>query len=120
MSFTRLEYDNCAYAKELQESTTPLEYLMYKGKYENCKHCPDNTNNIEFGVKVDVENELRNTTRYSSRCPSKKYDPTKPFQAAKTTNPHICDFNRDSGLKKPTGPGYDDSKLGRACCPKKK
>ena len=26
-----------AYAKDLQESTTPLEYLMYKGKYEKQK-----------------------------------------------------------------------------------
>lgn len=51
--------------------------------------------------------------------PKQEIRSTKPFQAAKTTNPHICDFNRDSGLKKPTGPGYDDSKLGRACCPKK-
>lgn len=117
MSFTRLDYDCCAYAKDLQESTTPLEYLMYRGKFENCKKCPDNTNNLDFGIKVDVENELRNQTRYSTKCPSKKYDPTKPFPAAKTTNPHVCE-RIPSGLKKPTGPGYDDSKLGRSCCPK--
>ena len=59
MSFTRLEYDTCAYAKELQESTTPLEYLMFRGKYENCKNCPDNTNNLEFGMKVDNETFIK-------------------------------------------------------------
>ena len=120
MSFTRLDYDCCAYAKDLQESTTPLEYLMYKGKYENCKNCPDNTNNLDFCTKVDIESELRNQTRFSSKCPTKKYDPSKPFVGAKTTNPHICDWARNSGLKKPTGPGFDDSKLGRNCCPTNK
>ena len=30
MSFTRLDYDKCAYAKDLEESTTPLEYLLFK------------------------------------------------------------------------------------------
>jgi hypothetical protein len=117
MSFTRLDYDTCAYAKDLQESTTPLEYLMFKGKFENCKQCPDYTNNIDFGVKADVESELRNQNRYTSKCPSNKYDPTKPFAGAKTTNPHVCE-RIPSGLKKPTCVGYDASKLGRACCPK--
>ena len=117
MSFTRLDYDNCAYAKELEQSTSSLEYLMYKGKYENCKNCPDNDNLLDLGVKTDIESELRNQTRYSSKCPTEKYDPTKPFKAVKTTNPHVCE-RVSSGLKKPTGPGYDASKLGRACCPK--
>ena len=55
MSFTRLDYDNCAYAKELEQSTSSLEYLMYKGKYENCKNCPDNDNLLDLGVKTDIE-----------------------------------------------------------------
>ena len=117
MSFTGLDYDKCAYAKELQESTTPLEYNLFKGKYINCKKCPDYTNNLDFGVKVGIENELRNIDRYASKCPSKKYDPSKPFKGAKTTNPHICE-RIPSGLQKPTGPGYDPSKLGLDCCKK--
>ena len=117
MSFTRLDYDTCAYAKDLQESTSPLEYLMYKGKYENCKECPDHANNLNFVVKTEVESELRNQTRFSSKCPTQKYDPTKPFTAVKSTNPHVCE-RVPSGLKKPTGPGYDASTLGRGCCVK--
>ena len=118
MSFTRLDYDNCAYAKELEQSTTPLEYLMYKGKHENCKNCPDHENNLDFAARADIESELRNITRLSSKCPSKKYDPKKPYSATKNTNPHICDI-RPHGLPKPTGPGFDTSKLARECCPKK-
>ena len=120
MSFTRLDYDNCAYAKDLEESTSPLEYVLYKGKYINCKKCPDNENNLDFGAKTDIESELRNQSRLATKCPSKKYDPKKPYKGAKTTNPVICDWDRDSGLKKPTDCGFDTTRLGRVCCPKKK
>ena len=50
MSFNRLKYDNCAYSKEIEESTSPLDYYLFKGKYENCKQCPvgSHTNNLEF------------------------------------------------------------------------
>lgn len=118
MSFTRLDYDNCAYSKELEQSTGSLEYLMYKGKYENCKNCPDNTNLLDLAVKTDIESELRNQTRLSSKCPDKKYNPKKPFKSVKTTNPHVCD-RVPSGLTKPTNCGFDASKLARECCPKK-
>ena len=31
MSFNRLPYDSCAYAKTLQQSTDPLDYNLFKG-----------------------------------------------------------------------------------------
>ena len=34
MSSNRLIYDKCSYAIELKESTSPLDYYLYKGKYE--------------------------------------------------------------------------------------
>ena len=109
MSFTRLDYDGCAYAKDFQESTSPLEYLMYKGKYENCKNCPDHTNNLEFGTKVEVESELRNITRQTSKCPSKKYDPKKNYKGADFTPARVCEnihYLTPSGLKKPETDGF--------------
>jgi len=118
MSFTRLDYDTCAYAKELEQSTSSLEYLMYKGKYENCKNCPDNDNLLDLGVKTDIESELRNQNRLSSKCPDKKYDPKKPFEAARTTNPVACD-RIPSGLSKPTNCGFDAGKLATECCTNK-
>ena len=50
MSFTRLDYDKCAYKKTLEESCSPLDYMLYMGKYENDKQCPvgDHTNNLEL------------------------------------------------------------------------
>ena len=117
MSFTRLDYDCCAYSKDLKESTSPLEYWLYKGKYENCKNCPDNTNNIEFGAKADVENELWNLTRSATKCPSKKYDPASKFKHVNTTNPVACD-RIPSGLA-PTGIGYNPDNFGLNHCPVK-
>ncbi len=106
MSFTRLDYDKCAYAKELEQSTGSLEYFMFKGKYENNKQCPDHTNNIDLVVKTDIESELRNQTRLSSKCPDKKYDPKKNFKGVKTTNPLLCE-RIPSGLAKPSNCGFD-------------
>jgi hypothetical protein len=87
MSSNRLTYDNCAYQKSLQQSTGPLEYAMYTGKYENCAKC-----RIEFGVVggngvslfsgnlVDLESDLRGQTRIASLCPSTMYNPSKAPQ----------------------------------------
>ena len=35
MSSNRLIYDRCAYATEIKESTEPLEYNLFLGKFEN-------------------------------------------------------------------------------------
>ena len=45
MSSNRLMYDSCAYEKSLQQSTSPLDYALYTGKYENTAKC-----RIEFGL----------------------------------------------------------------------
>lgn len=82
MASTRLSSDTCAYKKRLLESTGPLNYSMYTGKYENCTKC-----RVEFGTVggngvslfsgnlVDLESDLRGQTRPASLCPSKKYQP---------------------------------------------
>lgn len=85
MSSTRLSNDTCAYKKQLLESTGPLNYAMYTGKYENCARC-----RVEFGIVggnnvslfsgnlVDLESDLRGQTRPASLCPSMKYHPKYP------------------------------------------
>ena len=45
MSSNRLMYDSCAYKQKLGESTSPLNYNLYTGKYENCAKC-----RVEFGT----------------------------------------------------------------------
>lgn len=118
MSFTRLRSDNCAYAKTLQESTTSLEIMLFLGKYENKKQCPvgDFTNNLEFGIKADVESDLWGVTRQDSKCPAKKYDPSQPHPHADLSAARVCDtiyYITPTNMKMPKSNGIDDSKLGR-------
>jgi hypothetical protein len=83
MSSNRLIYDSCAYQKTLQQSTSPLDYNLYAGKFENTAKC-----RIEFGVVggnavslysgnlVDLESDLRGQTRRASLCPTMMYSPS--------------------------------------------
>jgi hypothetical protein len=94
MSSNRLIYDDCAYAKRIQESTTPLNYHLFTGKYENCYQCPSKINAptiLPFGHRADVESELNNQTRLATLCPSKKYNPCTSFQGYKTNPPFLCE-----------------------------
>lgn len=122
MSSNRLMYDQCAYATEIKESTSPLEYNLFKGKYENCKQCPtgDFTNIIEFGSRADVENELFGLSRPGTLCPSLKYDPTKEFKAPNLSPTAMCDsiyYITPSNLERPTSNMLNEKNLGINFCP---
>jgi hypothetical protein len=94
MSSNRLIYDSCAYQKSLQQSTGPMDYAMYTGKYENSAKC-----RIEFGVSsgngvslysgnlVDLESELRGQTRQASLCPSTMYSPNQKMNGKLINQP---------------------------------
>lgn len=71
-----LIYDTCEYEKRLAESTDPLNYAFFYGKFENCgKHgCVQKKNNTRYDV-VDVESELKNITRPGTLCGQFKYNP---------------------------------------------
>ena len=123
MSFNKTIYDTCAYAKELQESTSPLEYNLFKGKFENCKQCPvgSYTNNLEFGSKTSVESELYGLTRQQSRCPDKKYNPEKPGAKADFSPARMCQsiyHVTPTNMKMPSSNGLSEGILGTNCCPK--
>lgn len=70
----RLIYDNCAYQKKLYESTTPLDYSLYQGKFENCNKCLHDRFWTPYQL-VDIETELRNQNRPLSKCDQFKYNP---------------------------------------------
>ena len=80
MSFNKLKYDNCSYKHELNESVGTLAYLLDPSRYENCNKCRmelgiiggTNVSHIK-GNLVDLETDLRGTTRLASKCPTKKY-----------------------------------------------
>jgi|SaaInlStandDraft_4_1057021.scaffolds.fasta_scaffold02336_10 hypothetical protein len=107
-------YDNCAYSTWEHDSTTPLDYRLYLGKFENCKNeCAMKDN--PTAQLVDLESELRNQTRKFSRCPQFQYSPTcKKSASCVSTNdksvpivlpPDLCPIVT-SGLPVITNPGY--------------
>ena len=83
----RLNYDACAYSKALSQSVAPIDYVINPIKYEHCGKC-----RMELGIVggtavshingnlVDLENELFNITRPSTRCPDYMYHPGQPGQ----------------------------------------
>jgi hypothetical protein len=73
-SSTRLIYDGCEYTKKIQEATSPLNYYMYSGKFENENKCIQDRYWRPFEL-VDFESELLNLYRTSSRCVNEKFHP---------------------------------------------
>lgn len=123
MSSNRLIYDKCAYATEIKESTGPLEYNLFKGKYENCKQCPvgDFPNILEFGNRADVENELFGLNRPGTLCPSLKFDPTKGFKNPDLTPAKMCEsiyHITPNNLERPTTNMLNERNLALNLCPK--
>ena len=107
MSYNRLIYDNCAYTAEIKESTSPLEYFLYKGKYENTKACPNNdfSNMIDVENRADVENELFGLKRTNTKCPSLKYDPIVDYKNPDLSPNKLCEsiyYITPNNLVKPT------------------
>jgi len=93
MSSNRLLYDKCAYDIEIKESISPLDYYLFKGKYETVK-CEKNEyeNNIKFEDRAITENELYGLTKTSTKCPEKKYSKEKgnEFTPIKLSPQIIC------------------------------
>lgn len=110
-SSNRLMYDKCAYQKKLYESTTPLTYQLYEGRYENCNKCKFENQFWRPFDLVDIESDLKNLNRPASQCPQFKYQPRKvngnpvPQQGPVVFAPDVCPivFNN---IPKMTNPGY--------------
>ena len=95
MSFNRLTYDTCAYKHSLAESVGTLSWVLDPSRFENCNKC-----RIEFGTVggtnvshikgnlVDLETELRGTTRLQSKCPTLKYQNPCPSGEMTTCQPN--------------------------------
>ena len=77
-SSNRMQYDTCAYQKRLFESTSPLAYQLYQGKFENCnKPTANNKFYAPFDL-VDEESELKGLGRPLSKCDNFKYNSQCP------------------------------------------
>ena len=73
-SSNRTAYDKCNYQKRLHESTQPLSYALYEGKYENCSKCIYDKFYTPMDL-VSIESELRGQTRPLSNCDQFQYNP---------------------------------------------
>jgi len=122
--FSRLAYDECQFQKKVAESTNPLSYKLYEGKYENCKKCVHNGQFYRPSDLVDVESELKNITRGASKCPQNKYNPfCKKSKSCTSTfdNSVPVVLGHEScpivynNINKATCPGYSISN-GTNCC----
>ena len=124
MSFNRLSYDSCAYSKTLQESTDPLDYNLFRGKFESCTKCTagDFPNILDFGTRSDLESDLKGQTRVNSKCPSEKY-PIGAESAVPFTPPNTCNSIHSitpNNLVKPTSTGLKKlSSYGQNICLRK-
>ena len=83
MSFSRINYDECAYDLKLDRSTAPGTYRLFPGYADNCDKCypyhaPLNSKehasmargNCEtgFGKLADVESHITNRKNYLEKC----------------------------------------------------
>lgn len=82
MSWKRAKYDECATAKEISQSTSPMYYMLDPNKFYNTNECRPSLgiiggNNVSIGQQnmVDQESDLWGITRQNSKCPERKYIP---------------------------------------------
>ena len=120
MSFNRLMYDDCACKQQTEDSTTPMQYQLYKGKFENCNKCDTKggvaRDTISYGELVSIENELRNQNGPATVCPSKKHNPATSSKGVAINEPSIC-AQRVYACKD-EGKGFKEVDT-RYCCNKK-
>lgn len=72
-SSTRLSYDQCAFAQQVQDMTSPLKYRINLNPFENAGRCatPGDINNwANVAPRTDLESALRGipSYRYNSQC----------------------------------------------------
>lgn len=119
MSSSRLLYDNCTVKTQIKDSTSPLSYQLFLGKYKNCNSCTGKfANDLNFGERASVESELRNNgIRAQSKCAGLKYNPKQSNQG-NPISPHLL-CERDitpHNQKMPVNPGFDVAELSKDCC----
>jgi len=80
MSFTRLLYDQCNINQNVNESTNPLGYSLFSPYNTHPERCFKNTEASKKELlpeqRVNIESDLRNLDRKTSRCNVEKYNPS--------------------------------------------
>ena len=119
MSFNRLNYDTCSYKHVLSESVGPGEYLLGTPPI-SCEPCfpKDPAYRLQReGVSIsgqqkmiDVDSELLNITRLSSKCPNKKYLPRE------TQDGNLCEGERLRHFQDCNMPTSEETRTSNPAC----
>jgi hypothetical protein len=98
MSSNKLIYDSCAYSLRVNDNKDIFKYQVYVPKFENCTKCKTSAeeDRQRMSNRVDLESELRDQTRLSTLCPSKKYLPcgfgnSDACKTYPTITPSLCE-----------------------------
>lgn len=109
---TRLNYDECSYKKQLNESVSPGNYKLSIDQTENVNRCRGKNDAIHFKYEfVDAETDLLNIMRLNSHCDELKYNATDPAQIAsvaaipKSFPPELCPIVQ-TNIPKTTDKGF--------------
>ena len=115
--WNRRSSDNCSYQQEVIESTAPIDYMLYSGAHRNCGLCCSkndccsekslkNEQTKTHGSRVDIESNLFNINRLSSKCNDLKHAPVGPTDTnCLHRNEQPC-YNWSNGLQKINTTGY--------------
>lgn len=82
MSFNKLSYDSCTYARHLKENVSVLSYVLSPFRYEHESKCRHELGLVGGtavshvqGNLVDLESDLRGQTRYNTKCAARAAKP---------------------------------------------
>lgn len=121
--FTRKLYDDCALNQNTRDSTAPLGYQLYAGKFVgNQTVCPSKLANNNLAL-VDIESSLFGYDRIASNCNEAQYPLchkttgcllTNDKRTLGNVNPLACSWGRpgteavvNTNMKKPTSTGIN-------------
>ena len=118
--WNRRSSDNCSYQQEVIESTAPIDYMLYSGAHRNCGLCcSKNDCCSEKSLKdeqsktqtsrVEMESNLMNINRLSSKCSDLKHKPSdydKDYKTPCLQKNELPCYNWSNGLPRVTTTGY--------------
>ena len=94
MSFSNLKYDKCQYLADVKQSMNTADWILDPNRFESTSKCFNQfglvggtTVSHAKGNLVDVESDLRGTTRMNSKCPTMKYSNPCPMGDMNTCQP---------------------------------
>jgi hypothetical protein len=100
MSLTKTKYDSCELNQQQTTNKSIFQYVVDNNNYVNKNQClnviPPFISYIPLGIpqhNVDIENELRGTTRSYTKCSSCQYQPTDKDLVQKIDNKTIYNKN---------------------------